>query len=161
MKKTLIISIFTSLAIMLMVTGVAGNGDLDHERGRPRGLVGTWNATVTLLNCADGTPLPIPPIQALNTFLENGSMLETGNRSGNRSPGHGTWASLGRNRYEIRFMFFLFNADGTPNGRQEVHGEIQLSGRDQFTAISTFQVFNANGGLVAEGCATQSSTRFD
>jgi hypothetical protein len=130
------------------------------QGGKAGKLEGTWRVEVTLRNCQTGAP--IRTIQALNTYLDGGSMLETGGSSPFRSPSHGIWQHVGGRNFTATFLFFRFNPDGTPAGTQKVTRNIEVGGDgNQFTATASVEIFDVNDNLIATGCATETARRFE
>jgi len=59
-------------------------------------------------------------------------------------------------------MLLLFNPDGTFAGTQEVTQTATVEfNDDEFTTTETLKAFDANGNLIANGCATSTGTRFE
>lgn len=131
-------------------------------RNNARQLEGLWNHTGTRRNCATGEA--IVTFSAMFTFARGGTLQEFGTQGppAMRGPGHGVWSYQSRRQYTTGFQFFRFNADGTYAGKQIVRQQIQLS-RDgnSYTASATAQVFDVNGNVIANNCATGTATRFE
>jgi hypothetical protein len=52
-----------------------------------------------------------------------------------------------------RFKFYIFNlSTGFPILYEEVTQDITLTGRDRYTGTITYDLFNAEGRLIAPGC---------
>jgi hypothetical protein len=130
-------------------------------------LVGTWDVTLRFpessCNNACSCPANTPniPIPTLNTFLEQGGMMWSGGALV-VSTGHGTWEDLGDNQFTARFKFFIFDlTTGFPTGVEEVTKDIRFTGPDTFEATSTYDLFDAAGTVVAQGCIiNETATRF-
>lgn len=128
-------------------------------------LEGTWQADVTVRNCATG--VPIRTVQSLNTYIHGGSTLETSSATFFRSPGHGTWQHVGEQNFTTTFTVFRFNDNLNPNpfafaGTQRITKTIQVGeGGDEYTAITAFEIFDVNGNLVGTGCATDVAHRHE
>jgi hypothetical protein len=133
----------------------------------PKILPGTWDVTLRFppetcqapCSCPGNTPnIPIP---TLNTYMLGGSM-QVALGSLLAGPGHGSWAGIGRNRFEARFKFLLFNPDGSRRGSEVITKTIRFTGPDTFEAISTFDLFDAAGTMTAQGCRiNETATRFE
>jgi hypothetical protein len=123
-------------------------------------LEGVWQLNITAYDCHTGTP--IRTFKALNTFMQGGTQVEDSSTSSIiRGTSHGIWQSDNRSNYISTFVFFRFNADGTPNGSQRVRRIIKLNENfNHFTANGTVEIFNVNGDLIATGCSTEAATRF-
>ena len=148
-----------------MFTLSSGQTAAAGQDGKGR-LVGTWNVTLKFPTCSAACPCPggVPniPIPALQTFQQHGSILEVGGGSLLRGPGLGSWERAEDDRFAARFKFFLFNADGSRKGSEEITDEIELTGSDAFEANATFDLFDATGNVIGQGCAiNESATRFE
>ncbi len=154
MKKIFLIAIFgVAAAIALTITEVP----VFAQDGQS--LEGAWRVTVTIRDCQTGEFKRT--VLALNTFLPGGSMFETANGF-LRSPSHGTWQKIAGHDYTATFIFFTFNSDGTWFGSNKITRTITLSRDHQtFTAVASFGVFDANGKLITNGCATEAAQRFE
>jgi hypothetical protein len=152
--------IFSLSVTQIPVSGKPGGSIIGAVPGQGKKLEGTWRVEVTLRNCQTGAP--IRTIQALNTYLSGGAMLETGNSSPFRSPSHGVWQHTGGRNYTATFMFFRFNPDGTSAGSQKVTRNIEVGeDGDTFTATASVEILDVNDNLIATGCATETARRFE
>ena len=143
-----------TFALMLLIAAVtiaAGQEDRNSDH-----IVGTWNVTVTFVDCTTGAVIRSFP--TLNTFNVGGTMMETPRSLAQRSPGQGVWDKIGGNEYSSVFKFFRSNADGTDNGYQLVRRQHLVDG-DTITTTATFQNYNASGQPTTTGCAVESATR--
>ena len=132
-------------------------------------IVGAWQVEVTVrtdapdCTAAPAVPFGPNPFPSLNTFHEGGTMSETGSRSppSMRSPGHGVWKQVGRNRYESRFTFQSFDANGLLAANMEIRSEIKVS-RDgsQFAGVGRLTRTDLSGN-VFPFCTTIDGARFD
>ena len=161
----LVLAVIFSLTVaQIQVSGQEGESIVQSVRpaqsGKAGKIEGTWRVEVTLRNCQTGAP--IRTIQAMNTYLRGGSMLETGSSSPIRSPGHGIWQHTGGRNFTATFIFFRFNPDGTYAGPQKVTRNIEV-GEDgnEFTATSSVEILDVNDNLIATGCATETARRFE
>ena len=154
----------TAAAAALLVS-TAGATDLDGfgHHSRRGSIEGVWIQQVTLLSCATGTPIGVPPFQAINTFHEGGTLSEHGSRFSPalRNSGQGVWKQVGRNRFTSRFIFERFDVNGLYIGTQEVDRKTTMSD-DGKTLSSTAKVriVDMNGVLLLQGCATEEGRRF-
>lgn len=153
MKKNAL-GIFT-LALVMTIGTIAVSAQSDGD-SKSDSIVGTWNSTVTFVDCTTGVVIRFFP--TMNTFNWGGTMAETPRSLATRSPGHGAWEKLRGNEYSSVFKFFRSNADGTDNGYQLVFRSHIVSG-DTLTTTATFQNFNAMGVPTTNGCALESATR--
>jgi len=136
--------------------------DLSARRSNARRLEGVWNIQVTGRNCQTGDIIRIFP--AMHTYMRGGTMSDwgTGTPPSLRSNGQGVWSYQSRRRYSAAFQFFRFNTDGTYAGKQIGRSQITLSyDGNSFTTISTGQVLDAGGNVIANACNTSTATRFE
>ena len=117
LKTILRLSLVAILAWTVGQTLVSGQEQSGGKRASD--LEGTWRVQVTVRDCQ--TRVPIRTILALNTYLREGSMMETGSGLFMRSPSHGTWHDTGHRNFTATFIFFRFNSDGTPRRYAESH----------------------------------------
>ena len=124
-------------------------------------LVGTWDATVTIRDCATGN--------ALNTFASIASFNQGGTTIGStsgmpqsaRTPEHGVWKHLKGNHYIFKFKSFNFNPAGVAVSYGIVTHEIELDETaNSYVSYGTAQFFLMNGTQVGQGCSDAVGTRF-
>lgn len=157
LKTILRLSLVAILAWTVDQTLVSGQEQSGGKRASD--LEGTWRVQVTVRDCQ--TRVPIRTILALNTYLREGSMMETGSGSFMRSPSHGTWHDTGHRNFTATFIFFRFNSDGTPAGTQKVTRNIIVGPNpDEFNAVAAIEIFDVSGNLISTGCATETAQRF-
>ena len=170
MKTTFLKSIGgTALALLVLVGGmqisVLGQDDKGDEattlRRHPRSLVGVWLTQVTRRNCVTGEPIGATS-QIQLTFAKGGTLLETIGPSTLRSPGNGIWKrEHGWNEYSFAQRFMRFDAAGSFIGSGVVRVALTLDETgDHYTSTATNDVLDAAGNVIASGCATSVSTRF-
>jgi hypothetical protein len=127
-------------------------------------LVGSWDVRVTARDCETGAPIPfIPVFPAIMTYQQGGTMQETdlGGPGLVRLPGHGIWERQTGREYSSAFRFLNFNPDRSFAGSNVIRANISLSqSGDEYNSTDTLQILDANGDVVATGCATQTATRF-
>lgn len=153
-----------SALTLLVWRPVVGQDDRDEREHRK--LAGTWNVTLKFPECTDTCPCPggVPniPIPALHRYGRDGSILEVPGGVLFRGPGVGSWERLGHDDFAARFKFFIFNPNGSRSGSEEVTNHIELTGPDAFEANATFDLFDATGNIVGQGCViNETATRFD
>lgn len=133
--------------------------------GQPS-LAGTWQVSVTLVDCTNGTPLA-PVFTSLLGFAGDGTETETTNNPllevGQRSPGFGIWTRTGTSSFHMHtYALILFASNGGPHplpaGSQQITQDIALAG-NAWTSKATTQYFDMSGNQVASGCATAAATR--
>jgi hypothetical protein len=148
------------LALAILCTMLVGSARAGDSK-----LAGTWEVAVTFpqetcdrleCKCTAGT------FQTLNTFLKDGAMVWSGGnlRAGT---GQGAWKSLGHHSFMARFKFSMFDfSTGGRTGSEEVTKGITLTGPDTFEAPTTYDLFDAAGGITAQGCSiNETATRFE
>ena len=124
-------------------------------------LTGTWDAAVTLRNCATGEP--INSFASIANFNQGGTYL--GSTSGlpqsSRTPEHGVWAHISGRTYRFKFKSFNFNAAGTAISYSVVEHDIELNeSADAYTSEGTAKFFLMNGTQVGQGCSDAIGSRF-
>ncbi|HJP95863.1 MAG TPA: hypothetical protein VJ843_00670 [Candidatus Saccharimonadales bacterium] len=124
-------------------------------------LVGSWDVQVTIRDCQTGTPLFSFP--AMMTYNQGDTMQETdlGDPFLVRLLGHGVWEHDKKRQYSAAFQFLNYNPDRTFAGRNVIRSAISLGqGGDTYTGTDTLEILDANGNVIARGCATTTATRF-
>jgi hypothetical protein len=132
--------------------------------GQPSGggrLAGTWDATITIVNCDTGDA--ITSFQSTASFNQGGTFtgITSGTPPANRTPEIGVWRhDTGRN-YNFRFKAYLFNPAGAAIAYQIVTHSLELS-NDNTSYISSggVKIFAMNGAPVGSGCSKGEGTRF-
>jgi hypothetical protein len=157
-----------SMVVMLSVFGQSAIAQNPNSAASP--LIGTWQVTVTLLNCQTLLPLPLPagkPFSSVLTFARGGTLAEdTTNPSfqpGQRSPGQGVWETTSTNVSYARSVAFINFA--TPPafqaGQQIIDQTITYdSTSDQWSAVAAISFIDTNHTVYRQGCATATATRF-
>lgn len=155
-------SSYIALATMLvlMVAQLLASGQDKGGKSQAGKLEGTWSVEIAQLNCQTGAT--IGTIQALNTYVRGGSMLETGNGSFFRSPGHGIWQHVGGRDFTATLTFFRFNAAGAFIGSARATKTIAVGDDgDEFTATTAVEIFDVNGILIGNACAADTAQRYE
>jgi hypothetical protein len=146
-----------------MIAGGVQTAAAQPSPVEPRGfgIVGTWDATVTLLNCATGVPL-FPPGQSLVSYARGGTYIEesAGTPPSMRYPGLGVWMHVRAHTYALAFKIFQFNADGTSNGKIVIVTDVEHKSDDTLISSGSARLFNASGELIASLCVNTTATRF-
>lgn len=132
-----------------------------ESRGSGR-LTGTWDAVVTLRNCANGDA--IRSFNSIASFTKDG--ITIGSTSGIpqslRTPEHGIWRHEGADTYTFRFKSFSFDPAGNPTGWSIVTHQLQLDQDNKsYTSAGIAQIFAPNGMQVGQGCSSGVGTRFE
>lgn len=125
-------------------------------------LEGTWRIQVTIRDCGSGAALRTFP--AFLTFAQGGTLTETttGFPPALRTPGHGLWEHLGGQTYRAVSEAFLFNPAGAWTGRQRLTQIIEISkDGEEMNSNATNEIFDTNGNLIVNGCATAVGTYFE
>ena len=74
----------------------------------------------------------------------------------------GTWRHVRGQSYTSVGRFFIFNADGSFAGSEEITADIELSTNAyEYTDTATTQVFNTSDQVISNGCATATATRLE
>src|SRR5437899_7280106 len=146
-------TLLSRMALAAVLTLLAGQGAVAGQDG---GLAGTWNVTLRFPVCTAACSCPggVPniPIPALQTYLQHGSLLEVSGGSPLRGPGLGSWTHADDQGFAAHFKFFLFNPDGSRRGSEEVTTHIDLADPDAFEATAAFDLFDAAGNVISQGC---------
>jgi hypothetical protein len=143
------------------LTMIAAAGENDFEHGQPSRLVGVWQITSQLLNCATGQPLPVAPFQALIAFHAGGTSTESAVSATPRTPGLGNWSRTGRNTYVGGAIVLVGDANGLPNGSIVVRRDITLSADGMSFVAATRSVVTDASGVATNRCALGTATRFE
>jgi hypothetical protein len=160
---------FWTLSAAVMMLSVMGQRALAQDPGSAASpLIGTWQVTVTLLNCQTGNPLGPPPFSSVLTFARGGTLAEdTTNPSfaaGQRSPGQGVWETTSHDVFYVRsvaFINFSTPATGFEAGQQIIEQTITYDDpSDQWSAAATIKFTDTNHVVYRQGCATAAATRF-
>lgn len=125
-------------------------------------LEGTWDAVVTIRNCADGSPGPT--FKSIANFMQGGTSIGStaGIPQSLRTPEHGVWRHEKGNTYLFKFKTFSFNAAGASTGWSIVTHEIELDENNtSYTSAGTAQHFAPDGTQVGQGCSSAVGTRFE
>jgi len=152
-KMSLLAGLALLAALVLM-----GSSSLTTAAGAStagsKGLEGTWRMQVTIRDCASGTALRTFP--AFLTFAQGGTLTETttGFPPALRTPGHGIWSHLTDHTYSAVSEAFLFNPAGVWTSKQRLTQFIEISGEYELKSTAINEIFDTNGNLIANGCAT-------
>ena len=146
----------------LIVTISLGSAFAQGESKGGGRLVGTWDAVVTLRNCANGDA--IRSFNSIASFMQGGTSI--GSTSGLpqalRTPEHGVWRHEEGSTYMFRFKSFSFDAAGNPTGWTIVTHQVEMDqDNNSYTSAGIAQIFAPNGTQVAQGCSSAVGTRFD
>src|SRR5919206_1410241 len=126
MNKKRITSMLVIVAVIAAIFTSASAAKADDDSRRR--IVGTWVCDVP-----NGDPVPF---QALQTFHDDGTFVETSSLlgRGEEGPAHGVWKRDGR-IYRLTFQLFAFDpATGDNVGMIRVRVSLRLDSADQLTA---------------------------
>jgi len=160
-------SALMAIAALTVALSFASGQTADENQLSARTIQGVWRTMVTPVDCTTGDPIA-PPFNGLFTFNKGGTMSEYGISPGQmqtpalRSPGHGVWQRENSSNYSFTFIFYRYDASGIFIGSQKITAALLLGASgNEFTTHSTIEIFDANGNLIATGCATAAGTRLE
>lgn len=119
------------------------------------GLLGTWNVTVTVVNCQTGAP--IRTVHSLQMYSLGGSFTETANTA-LRGISEGVWTNNGGQNYTAHYWFYRYNPDGSFASFAQATNKVTLGDNGTFTAVGIIDDAWANGTNTV-GCVSQTGTR--
>jgi hypothetical protein len=128
--------------------------------GSDNGLEGAWRAQLTVRDCQTGAVLRMFP--AIFTFAKGGTVTYTtaGQLPSLFTPGLGVWHHMDGHTYSAVTEVFGFSPAGAWTQTHRLTRLIQLStDADAFTDTVALEIFDANGNLIATGCATTAASR--
>ena len=155
LKMTLITTIF-ALAACAFLTPASANAQGKNS------LVGAWDMVITFRDCTTGNAIRERP--GLISFMFGGVMQEFGTGQQlpqNRTDAQGSWTHVNGRHYYSVSKAFRFNADGSLAGTAKLFRNIQLIDGDTFSADVASEIYDADGVLIAQGCATEAGTRLE
>jgi hypothetical protein len=151
---------------------ISSGGGLRAQGGSWKDIQGVWLVQVTLRNCDTGAPLG-PAFNSMVSFHEGGTLSETTTSGafapGQRTPGHGSWETLGHGTYTQRAVS-LIAFDTAPNppvspgflaGSSVVTHTVELTDHDHLTSSGTNAFYRTDGTVYRTGCSTAAGTRFE
>lgn len=154
----------SALALLTLAAGpaLAGGGHgHDHHRApwAVDPVVGVWIAEVTQRDCSTGTPLV--SFKGMSVLHHGGTLSETNaTPPAGRGPAWGTWERH-RNQYRASFRFMRYFPDGNLAGFTVVRREFTLSADgNSLSGVARFEIQDPAGHVIATGCATDVTTRF-
>lgn len=162
------------LATLIALTFAASAQPASADDGPPPWgpIVGTWEATVTPVNCQTGDQFPQFATLTYVTFAMGGTVVETtaGQRfqPGQRAPGQGYWEYTGHKTYFAHYQaFVLFDSvDPVPPATQHERGSqtfdhsIEVLDADHWTGDSLVTFRDVAGEPVPpSGCAKTTAVR--
>ena len=175
----LVVSMGLTSMLIAAAFGQIVRADVDDEN--LGNLVGPWGVTVTLRDCATGSPQG--SFLSLVSFHRGGTLSESSGgvafQPGQRSEGHGAWERLGRwtfSQHVIGLLRFSTapNIPGTPTfdpakpdspgfsaGTQTISHMVRLTGANSFESAGTSAFFDSNGQSYRTVCSTAVGQRFE
>jgi len=109
-------------------------------------IFGTWNCKI------DESDTGLPPFEALQTFGQDGTFVETSNLlgMGGEGPAHGVY-DRSRNGYILTFELFVFDpATGESVGRVRVRASIRMFGQNAFDADTAVDFIEPDGNTITD-----------
>jgi hypothetical protein len=155
LKKTIATAIFAltaGIAILPVSTAAQGKNS----------LVGAWDIVITFRDCTTGTPIRERP--GLISFMFGGVMQEFGTGQQipqNRTDSQGNWTHVDGRHYFSVAKAFRFNTDHSLAGTAKLFRNIQLIDGSAFSTDVRSEIYDVNGVLISEGCATEAGTRLE
>jgi hypothetical protein len=161
--ETILRSTIAALTLSASMAATAGDGG---KKGSQTAIQGPWQVTITPVDCADGTPLPVR-ILSYVTFAAGGTLTEATSGiafdPGQRSGGQGYWQYTGRNTYLAHYQaFVLFDSAGGRyvHGTQTFDHSVEMQDRDHWTSDLRVTFRDSAGDQVPpSGCATAAAVR--
>ena len=123
--RVVFFSLATALSLGSFQPVAADEGYAD--KAQRNSLTGNWYVTVRV---DPGQA----PITALQTYFEDGNMIEETNSTAIRSLGHGSWKPIGHRQFRRTFLIFSFDASRNFTGRAERTHTLELSHDGRFFA---------------------------
>lgn len=164
MKKQILKAIgVVSLAVVLVAVCAQVLVSAQVQDSNDQGLIGSWNAEITIRDCSTGTPFFSFP--AMLTYHQGGTMAETdlGAPVVTRLPGQGIWRHERARQYNAAFQWLNFDPARTFLGRGVVRSSISLGADgDTYTSTDRNETLDASGNVIPGlgVCATSTATRF-
>lgn len=152
---------FIGLVSLIAATAATSLAQESQAGGGGR-LAGTWDAVVTIRDCATGNPLASFP--SIANFNQGGTSIGStgGIPQSLRTPEHGVWRHEKGNTYRFKFKTFRFLPTGVPNGWSIVEHELELShDNTSYTSAGTARHFTPTGLPDGQGCSSAVGTRFE
>jgi len=141
------------------ITTAATLACAQENRGGGR-LAGTWDADVTIRNCSNGEA--IRSFASIGTFNDGGTFIgsTSGQAQASRTPEHGVWRHVAKNKYLMRFKSFNFDAGGIPINYQIITHTVHLSqDANSYYSEGGAQFYLMDGTPVMQGCSDAVGTR--
>jgi hypothetical protein len=116
-------------------------------------LIGTWQVAVN-------RPAPLPPLQSLQVFTDEGSVIEMANEWG-RAAAYGSWERINERLYASTTVFFRFDPQtGAYLGTRKVNRTHELAQDGQsFSHVARVTTFDPNGKVLDTFIARATAVR--
>ena len=164
MKKQILQAIGVAsfgVVTLLASTQVWVSAQVDNGKG----LVGSWDVTITPRDCDTGEPAPFPPaFSAVQTYNQGGTMTASvqPNPGITFLEGHGVWEHRTGRQYSIAARILKYDPDGSSLGKDVIRDLITLDpSGDSYTSTGGVDVGGPDGSVLFHGCATTAATRFE
>ncbi|HVF46864.1 MAG TPA: hypothetical protein VNA17_04795 [Pyrinomonadaceae bacterium] len=152
---------FSGIGYLIAVFAVGCVCAQDGQTGGGGRLSGTWDAVVTISDCAGGVPITANSIASFN---QGGTFIGStgGIPQSLRTPEHGVWRHVKGNTYAFKFKSFSFLPSGAPNGWSIVEHQLELdSDNNSYASAGTARLFAPNGTQTGQRCSSAVGTRFE
>lgn len=139
-------TVVAALAAALLAIGIVATTALAGSTGSAGNqLAGTWRVAVI-------RPAPLSTIVSLQVYTADGSVIESANDTGARSPSYGAWERVSGRTYASSGMFFRFDPQtGAQVATHRIDRTIQLARDGQsFTAVAHAVTTDMDGNVIAD-----------
>ena len=132
------------LAVMIAIQTATGTPASSDRKT----LAGNWMVAVDLITPPPGVP---PHFLSLQTYIEDGTLLEETNTSRVRSLAHGKWERVSRRQFTRSWLFFRFDVSRNFIGTSKNTATITLNedGNEFRVTEATVELFDAAGNLIS------------
>jgi hypothetical protein len=152
-KRTAVAGIVAVLATATVAVsaGFGSVGAAGESSGNQ--LIGTWQVAVK-------RPAPLPPLQSLQVFTDEGSVIEMANEWG-RAAAYGSWERINERLYASTTVFFRFDPQtGAYLGTRKVNRTHELAQDGQsFSHVARVTTFDPNGNVLDTFIARATAVR--
>jgi hypothetical protein len=136
------------MAIQAITIQTSAGAPASAASNEKKSLAGNWLVNVDLVNPPPGVA---PHFLALQTYFEDGTLLEESNTNRIRSLAHGEWEKVGRREFSRSWIIFRFDAARNFIGTNKQNSRVTLSedGNEFVTTELTIELFDAAGNLLS------------